>query len=261
MAEIYNVHLGILNLGELPSEVSEIGDDWEITFKGKREKILTNLQRVVPDEDAYKEIIVNRSNAGYAEFVSESHPDYNKIMLKRKVKMPARASDYITNRNNAFAEGGDFEEGITNSKNAFLNNVKIILRVVGDRDKIVGAIPKAKLVLLGKKALFDEVKSDTYDHIIKSTELKPFFKYRRTLATVVATLNYYLSYVVYAVDAGYDDTWIQDNIVNDANAELASYVNADLVNPDLDPANCKIEITKDTTTGRWGVHIVEATPA
>ena len=260
MAEIYNVHLGVLNLGELPSEISEIGDDWENTFKGKRQKIITNLSRVVPDEDAYKDIIVKRSNEGYAEFVSPTHPDYNKIMLKRKVKMPARASDYITHRNEAFQEGGAFEQGITNNKDAFMNNVKVILRVVGDKDKIVGAIPKAQLILLGKKALFEEVKNDTYDHVITSTELKPFFKYRRTIATIVATLNYYLSYVVYAIDAGYDDTWIENNIVNDANAELASYVNANLINPDLDPANSKIEITKDATTGRWGIHIVEATP-
>ena len=80
------MHFGVLNLGELPSEISEIGDDWETTFKAKRAKILTNLQRVVPDETAYKSVIVDRSNEGYASFISESHPDFNKIMLKRKTK-------------------------------------------------------------------------------------------------------------------------------------------------------------------------------
>ena len=260
MAEIYEVHFGVLNLGELPSEVSEIGDDWETTFKGKRQKILTNLSRVVPDEASYKTVIVDRSNEGYKEFIGEDHPDFDRIMLKRLTKMPARASDYITNRNNAFAEGGDFEEGITRNKGAFLNNLKVILRVVGDKDKVYGAVPKLSYALDGKKKILESLLNDTYDHLITSTDLKRFFVKKSFKTTVVALVNEALAYVVYAIDAGYDDDWITNNIANVYNPLIGAMINANTVNSELDPANCKIEIVKDSTTGRWGVKLVEATP-
>jgi len=261
VAEIYSVHFGVLNLGELPSEVSEIGDDWETTFKGKRAKILTNLQRVVPDESAYRSKIVDRSNEGYSAFISESHPDYNKIMLKRKTKMPARASDYIANRDAAFAEGGDFESGVTESKGAFMTNVKVILRVVGDKDKVYGAIPKLSYALDGKKELLEEILNDTYDHLITSTDLKRFFVKKAFKTSVVAIANEALAYVVYAIDAGYDDTWITNNIANVYNPLIAAMINSDTVNSELDPTACSITVEKDSTTGRWGIKIVEATPA
>ena len=261
MAEIYSVHFGVLNLGELPSEISEIGDDWETTFKSKRAKILTNLQRVVPDESTYRSVIVDRSNEGYASFISESHPDFNKIMLKRKTKMPARASDYIANRDAAFVEGGDFETGITANKGAFMNNVKVILRVVGDRDKVYGAIPKLSFALDGKKELLEEILNDTYDHLITSTDLKRFFVKKAFKTSVVAIANEALAYVVYAIDAGYDDTWITSNIADVYNPLLAAMINASTVNSELDPTACSITIEKDATTGRWGIKLVEATPS
>jgi len=260
MGEIYSVHFGVLNLGELPSEISEIGDDWETTFKGKRQKILTNLSRVVPDEATYKTVIVDRSNVGYEEFIGTDHPDYNKIMLKRKTKMPARAADYITNRNNAFAEGGAFELGIAQNKGAFMNNVKVILRVVGDKDKVYGAVPKLSYALDGKKAILESLLNDTYDHLITSTDLKRFFVKKSFKTSVVALVNEALAYVVYAIDAGYEDDWITANIANVYNPMIAAMINANTVNPDLDPANCSITIEKDATTGRWGVKLVEATP-
>ena len=255
------MHFGVLNLGELPSEISEIGDDWETTFKAKRAKILTNLQRVVPDEASYRSVIVDRSNEGYAAFISESHPDFNKIMLKRKTKMPARASDYLTNRDAAFAEGGDFEAGITENKGAFMNNVKVILRVVGDRDKVYGAIPKLSFALDGKKELLEEILNDTYDHLITQTDLKRFFVKKAFKTSVVAIANEALAYVVYATDAGYDDSWITSNIANVYNPMLAAMINENTVNSELDPTACSITIEKDSTTGRWGIKLVEATPS
>ncbi len=261
MATIYEVHLGVLTLGELPTEVSEIGDDWETTFKGKRSKIITNLQRVIADESDYNEIIVNRSNAGYEQFIGTDHPDYNKIMLKRKTKMPARASDYITNRNNAFAEGGAFESGVTANKGAFMNNVKVILRVVGDKDKVYGAVPKLGIALDGKKSILEALLNDTYDHLITSTDLKRFFVKKSFKTTVVALVNEALAYTVYSIDAGYDDSWIQTNVADVYNPLIAAMINANTVNPDLDATACAITIEKDATTGRWGVKLVEATPS
>jgi len=260
MATIYEVHFGVLNLGELPSEISEIGDDWETTFKGKRTKVITNLQRVVPDEDAYNKVIVSRSNEEYGKFISESHPDYHKIMLKRKIKMPARATDYITNRNNAFAEGGAFENGVTANKNAFMNNVKVILRIVGDKDKVYGAIPKLSFALDGKKGLLEEILNDTYDHLITSTDLKRFFVKKQFKTSVVSIINEALAYTVYAIDAGYDDTWITTNIANVYNPLIAAMINSNTVNSELDPTACSITLEKDSTTGRWGIKLVEATP-
>jgi len=260
MAEIYSVHFGVLNLGELPSEVSEIGDDWETTLKAKRAKIFTNLSRVVPDESAYVDVIVNRSNEGYEQFISESHPSRDKIMLKRKIKMPARASDYIANRNAAFEEGGDFEAGVTESKSAFADNVKVILRIVGDKDKVYGAIPKLSFALDGKKALLESILNDTYDHLITSTELKTFFTKKQYKTSVVSLINECLTYVVYAVDAGFDDGWIQSNLADKYNPLISAMINANTVNSELDPAGSSITIEKDATTGRWGVKLVEATP-
>jgi len=261
MATIYEVHFGVLNLGELPSEVSEIADDWETTFKSKRAKILTNLQRVVPDEASYRSKIVDRSNEGYSQFISTDHPDYNKIMLKRVVKMPARASDYITNRDAAFAEGANFEQGITQNKGAFMNNVKVILRIVGDKDKVYGAIPKLSFALDGKKELLEEILNDTYDHLITSTDLKRFFVKKQYKTSVVSLINEALAYVVYAIDAGYDDTWITSNIANVYNPLIAAMINANTVNSELDYSSCSITIEKDSTTGRWGIKLVEATPS
>ena len=260
MAEIYSVHFGVLNLGELPSEISEIADDWETTFKGKRQKILTNLSRVIPDEATYRSTIVDRSNEGYAEYISESHPDYNRIMLKRMVKMPARAADYITNRDAAFSEGGEFEAGIARNKGAFMNNVKVILRVVGDKDKVYGAIPKLSYALDGKKELLEGILNDTYDHLITSTDLKRFFVKKSFKTSVVAIANEALAYIVYAIDAGYDDTWIETNLASVYNPMLAAMINSNTVNSELDPTACSITIEKDSTTGRWGIKLVEATP-
>ena len=260
MAEIYRVHLGILEEGELPTEISEIKDDWVNTIKGKRTKIITNLSRVVPDETAYNNVIVARSNDGYKEFIGEDHPDFDRIMLKRITKMPARASDYITNRNNAFTEGGDFEKGVDESSDAFINNLKVILRVVGDKDKIFGAIPKLNYALDGKKSILESLLTNGVDHAITTTDLKRFFVKKQFKTTVVSILNEALAYVVYALNANYDDTFIENNIAKVYNPLISAMINANTVNPDLDPTACQISVEKDATTGRWGVLFVEATP-
>ena len=116
MAVIYEVHLGLLAQSELPNTFDEVRDDWESTLKSKRQKIITNLQRVIPDEAAYTAKVKDRSNEGYAEFIGTDHPQFDEIMLKREIKMDLAKSRYITNRDNAFAEGGDFETGVTNAK-------------------------------------------------------------------------------------------------------------------------------------------------
>jgi len=262
MPTIYDIHLGIRYPGELPATIAEIDDDWETTFKGKRSKIITNLQRKIPDEATYKEVIVDRSNLGYADFIGTDHPDYDAIMLKREIKMDASSADYIANRDAAFEAGGAFETGVTTGKSKFSRGKQIILQVVGDRDKFLGAIPKLRLCLLGKKAVLEDViEEGTVDSLAVSDDLKPFFKSPRYVASVVASANKWLSLVVYALRAGWSDSDIESKITTKANDELAGYVNSAMVNPDLDPAACKIEIVKDPETGRWGIRVVEATPA
>jgi len=261
MAEIYRVHFGILQEGELPSEISEIGGDWNASIKGKASKILANLQRVIPDESAYNSKIVDRGNAGYTDFLGPNHPRLNKILLKRKVKMPKAASDYLTNRDAAFEAGGAFESGVDGAATRFLNNLKVILRVVGDKDKIVGAVPKLTLALQGRASLLADLIDVTRDHEVTTTELKPFFIDKKFVTPAVSLVNECLSYVVYAIDSEYDDAWIETNIVTNYNTLLAAMVNASMVNSELDPTACAIEIKKDSTTGRWGVEVVEATSA
>ncbi|MCD6132342.1 MAG: hypothetical protein J7J61_09605 [Candidatus Hydrothermae bacterium] len=260
MAEIYAVHLGLLAQGEIPSTFDEVRDDWGSTLKSKRSKIIQNLQRVIPDESAYTAKIKDRSNEEYAEFIRSDHPKYDEIMLKREIKMDLAKSRYITNRDNAFVEGGNFETGVTNAKDKFRSNTVVTWMVTGDRDKIYGLVPKAKYVLLGKKALAEELFTSA-DHLITSTDLKPFFKHRRTVPAVVATINKWMTMVAYAVLAGWSDSDIDTKIASKGNAELADYVNDALVNPDLDYTACTISIEKDATTGRWGIKIVEATPS
>ena len=260
MGVIYEVHLGLLAQSELPNTFDEVRDDWEATLKGKRQKIITNLKRVVPDESAYTAKIKDRSNEGYAEFIGTGHPRYDEIMLKREIKMDLAKSRYITNRDNAFAEGGDFETGVTNAKDKYRTNTVVTWMVTGDRDKIYGLVPKAKYVLLGKKALAEELFTSA-DHLITSTDLKPFFKYRRFVPSVVATINKWMTMVAYAVLAGWSDDDINTKIASKGNTELASYVNEAMVNPELDYTACSITIEKDATTGRWGIKITEATPS
>ena len=259
MATIYEVHLGILLASEIPADFDEVRDDWETTLKGKRAKILTNLQRVVPDEATYLNVIVDRSNVGYGEYIGTDHPRYDEISLKRELKMENAKSDYIANRDSAFVEGGRFETQVTANKDKFRRNAIVTWMVTGDRDKIYGIVPKAKYILQGKKTLFDAVKG-TMDHVITETELKPFFKYARYVPSVVATINKWMTMVAYAILNEKDDTYIDTKIATKGNDELAGYVNANMLNPDLDPTACAITIEKDATTGRWGVKIVEATP-
>jgi len=259
MATIYEVHLGILLASEIPADFDEVRDDWEATLKGKRGKIITNLQRTVPDEDAYLDVIVDRSNAGYGEFIGTDHPRFDEISLKRELKMEKAKSDYIANRDSAFEEGGDFEGGVTKNKEKFRRNAIVTWMITGDKDKIYGLVPKAKYILRGKKSLFDAVKG-TMDHVINETELKPFFKYPRYVPSVVATINKWMTHVAYAILNEKDDSYIETKIASKGNSELAGYVNSAMLNPDLDPAGCSITIEKDATTGRWGVKIVEATP-
>jgi len=261
MPTIYEIHLGIYYPGELPSTIAEIDNDWENTLKGKRSKIITNLQRRVPDTDTYKEVIVERSNLGYTDFIGSDHPRHDEIMLKRQIKMEASASDYIANRDAAFEEGGDFEVGVSRGKSKFSRGKEIILQVVGDKDKFIGAVPKLQLCLLGKKSVLEAtIESGTVDNLITSDDLKPFFKADRYVASVVATVNKYLTQVAYALRAGWSDSDIENKIATKANNELSGYVNDKMLNPDLDPSACVIEIKKDVTTGRWGVRVVEATP-
>jgi len=259
MGVIYDVHLGLLSEAELPTRFDEVRDDWKNTLKGKRDKIKTNLEAVIPDESAYVSKIVDRSNTEYSEFIGTTHPRYDEIMLKREIKMEASKSDYITNRTNAFAEGGDFEKGVEDGAGKFRRGAVIIWMVTGDRDKIYGCVPKARYVLLGKQAILEEL-IGTPDHLITNTELKPFFKYRRYVPSVVASINKWLTYVAYALKAGWSDSDIDSKIASKANNELAGYVNSAMMNPDLDPANSTIKIEKDASTGRWGVRITEATP-
>ena len=119
MPVIYDVHFGLRYPGELPGTIAEIDNDWENTLKGKRSKIITNLQRKVPDEATYKDVIVERSNLGYTDFIGSDHPRHDEIMLKRQIKMDASAADYIANRDAAFEEGGDFEVGVSRGKSKF----------------------------------------------------------------------------------------------------------------------------------------------
>jgi len=261
MGVIFEAHFGLLTAAELPAEISEIGDDWAGTLASKRQKVHTNLRRVIADEDDYLTKIVDRSNAGYEEFIGTDHPDYNEIMLKRAVKMPGSATDWINNVDSAFAEGGDFEANVTANKQKFLNKAKVILRVVGDSDKIYGPVQKLSIALDGKKSILDAMVDSNKDHVITEDTLKRFFVDKGFKTSVVKFVNQALSYVVYALDSGkYDDAWIETNIAAKYNNLLAAMVNANTVNSELDPANCSITIEKDATTGRWGVKLVEATP-
>ena len=259
MGVIYDVHLGLLSEAELPTRFDEVRDDWETTLKSKRAKIINNLKAVIPDESAYVSKIVDRSNTEYSEFIRSDHPRYDEIMLKRQIKMESAKSDYITNRDNAFAEGGKFETRVSERKQFFRRNAVIIWMVTGDRDKIYGCVPKARYALLGKQAILEELVTSA-DHLITNTELKPFFKYRRYVPSVVATINKWLTYVAYALKAGWSDADIDSKIATKANDELAGYVNSAMMNPDLDPTTSAIKIEKDASTGRWGVRITEATP-
>ena len=260
MGVIYDVHLGLLSEAELPTRFDEVADDWMNTLKAKRAKIINNLKAVIPDEAAYISKIVDRSNTEYSNFIRSDHPRYDEIMLKRQIKMEAAKSDYITNRDAAFEEGGKFETQVTARKQFFRRNAVIIWMVTGDRDKIYGPTPKARYALEGKKAILEELITSA-DNLITNTELKPFFKYRRYVPSVVATINKWLTYIAYALKAGWSDADINNKIATKANDELMGYVNSAMMNPDLDPANSAIKIEKDASTGRWGIRITEATPA
>ena len=69
MATVFEGWFGAFKVEEIPDTFGEIKEDWANTFKGKRQKILTNLSRVINSEEDYLSKIVDRSNKEY-EFVT-----------------------------------------------------------------------------------------------------------------------------------------------------------------------------------------------
>ena len=257
MGTVFEGWFGAFKVEEIPSTFQAIADDWANTFKGKRQKIIDNLSRVINSEEVYLSKIVDRSNKEYESYINPNREDKDDIMIKRKVKMALGKNDYFTNRESAFQEGGDFEKGIDQAKDKFYENVLRILICTGDKDKAWSAIPKVRYALLGKDDLLSEV-LDSKDSVTGTPQR--YFKasiVRNILPAVISVCNRGLYVAVMADEAGMTQGEIEA-IVAKYNSKLAEF-NA-LIDDALDPNNSKIEIAFNSSLNRWCVHIVEATP-
>ena len=257
MGTVFEGWFGAFKLEEIPTTFQEIADDWATTFKGKRQKIITNLSRVINSEEDYLTKIVDRSNKEYEAYINPAREDKDDIIIIRKIKMRLGKDDYFTNRESAFSEGGDFEKGIDQNKGKFYENVLRMLICVGDKDKAWSAIPKVRYALLGKADLLEEVK-DSKDSVTGTPQR--YFKasiVRNILPAVISVCNRGLYVAVMAQEAGLTQDEI-NSLIAKYNSRLAEF-NA-LIDDALDPNTSKIEIAFNDSLNRWCVHIVEATP-
>jgi len=257
MAVVFTGRFPVLEDTELPTDMKDkITTDWHDSLKRKREKILENLTTRIPDEDTYKKVIADVGYSRIIEVFNPNYPKYKRILRKYRAKTYKGADDWIKNVPEAFKEGGRFEEGIYANIDKYKDNMGMIWRFVGDKDKIFGPVPKAILALAGKAKALENVIMDI-DTVSGSPV--PVFKPEhesRVLPVVDNILIEALNVIMLSREAGLDIS----GLISDYNALLDAYVkNATFARDNIDTANTFCHIAYDDVTGRIVVDVQIAT--
>ena len=257
MAVVFSARFPVLEDADLPTDLKDkIGKDWHNTLRYKREKIITNLKAVIPDETAFKERIADVAYARIGAVFNPNYPKYKRIMRRFRAKINLGADDFIKNVDRAFEAGGAFDQGVYQNLDKFKENATITWRVMGDKDKIFGPVPKTILALKGMGRVLDKVK--LAKDSVSGTPIAIFKPEHETRITSIVDqiLMEGLNVIVLSKEAGLD----YDTLISDYNAILDSYVkNTAFVRDNIDTANTFVHIAYDATNDWIVVDVQEAT--
>ena len=94
-------------------------DEWELTLKGERARILSALQTKIPNADAFLAKLATPSAEGWASFINPDYADADMIKLRQGIKIKKAYTSWISGIQTAFASGGTFEQNVTAKKSKF----------------------------------------------------------------------------------------------------------------------------------------------
>ena len=252
---------------ELPSDtITNIANQWESRLIGMRDEIYNRLKEVIKDTDTYKKVI---GIPAYEQFANVLNPNYYKTqsaLLKFKVKVLKGADSWLANVENAFKEGGRFENGVKGNKTKFMENVKYTLRFVGDKNKVYGCVPKAILCVEGKGAVLDRVKSAVDEITGKPVVMFKFAHLPRITASLTNVLIEGLIIGRMGIEAGEDVNAILDSYnktiedyVRTYDEATGTYKPSVFLNPNLNPNDTFIKLDYNADTDRLFIHIKQST--
>jgi len=241
---------------DLPAEMENIVEEWHDELKGMRESIIKRLRAKIPDESAYEEKLAKPAYEGWKSIFNPYHPKFKKATTKFRTKVKKGAPYWLTNVYDAFQAGGNFEKGVEDNKGKFKQNVRLVWHFVGDKDKIVGMIPKVKYALRGHQekinAYLDSGIGET-----QSGKAIPIFE-PTDESMAVSAIEQKLIEMAYQArllrEAGEDDTPAINEFNNFAQKTISAYAKSE-----IDTNNTWVKLGFDSAKGRYYVDIQVAT--
>ncbi|MCD6155037.1 MAG: hypothetical protein J7J22_04655 [Candidatus Verstraetearchaeota archaeon] len=222
MSMVFHVKMYALTDAKIEATLEQFGksavdlatDDWETKMKGVRSYINSALDQVIPNADTYRNIMHNRALPALQNVFNSAHPKYNKIINKFRAKQAGAYSKWKTNKDSAFTEGGAFDTGITNAKDSWKGNAKIVMKVVGVRPLMLGPAPKLMMWLSGdtKVQQLRDIDLDTVWEGTPTNVLDPNLPYL-VRQTVIPIIVEGIQYAEYYNNAGLEsdrDSWLSD---------------------------------------------------
>ena len=205
----------------LDSVPTELMDEWELTLKGERARILSALQEKIPNATAFLTKLASPAVAAWSAFVSDTWPDADFIKLKHEIKLKGAYNSWSEGITNAFAEGGTFETNITNKKDKF-QKARYPMGAVGVKYKVGwGPAYKALGVISGDaRVAIYMTAEDTLNGSILDVFLPGAAKFARATGVPIMTQGLVLAY--YAHEAGLDTE--RDAVITAINTKLANTV-------------------------------------
>jgi len=195
---------------------SAISDEWEITLKAERARILSSLSTKIPDVSAFQDKVADASSDQYEAFLATVGAgwDADMIEVKQRVKLSASYAKWLTGITDAFAVGGTFEVNVTNKK-AKLDELRRVIGVVGH--KSLGSWNPASMVVLLMRGdtrparYFDanDSFSGTLESVVDSA------KGRYITPSILSALVQYCVLIKYANEGGL--TAIRDTLITAGN--------------------------------------------
>ena len=267
MAVVFEAKLYEIKPEELPADtITNIANQWESRLIGMRDEIYNRLKEVIADADAYRKVIGIPASEQFANVLNPNYYKTQSALLKFKVKVLKGAESWLKNTEEAFKEGGRFENGVKGNKTKFMENVKYTIRFVGDKNKVYGCVPKAILCMEGKGAILDRVKSAVDEITGKPVVMFKFAHLPRITASLTNVLVEGLVIGRMSIEAGED----VNAILNTYNAVIEEYVRtydeatdtykpSIFLNPNLDPNNTFIKLDYNADTDRLFIHVKQAT--
>ena len=205
----------------LDSVPDEIMTEWETTLKGERARILSALQEKIPNADAFITKLANPAHEVWKDFVNPNWVDKDLILLKHEIKLKGAYDSFNTGIQNAFAEGGTFEQNVTNKKSKF-QLARYTMGSVGIRYKTAwGPAYKAIGVLSGDRRVKIYMgANDTFTGDVVNVFLKGATRIARATALPLITQGLVLAQLAH--ENGLADR--RDAVITNINEKLANSV-------------------------------------